>query len=157
MYLSWLKNGFTLSHVSFLFQTPKTTVSKYIITWTSFLYFYLGPIPVWPTREQINEEMPEIFKRTYPSTRYILDCTELYCQRLSFLSTQSSLYSHYKSHVTYKSLIGVSPSGSKKFVSELYDGSISDKKIENLAHQKSNFGLLGTVLWRAGVSPEKVT
>ena len=26
MYLSWLKNGFTLSHVSFLFQTPKTTV-----------------------------------------------------------------------------------------------------------------------------------
>ena len=118
----------------FCFKPQKTTVSKYIITWTSFLYFYLGPIPVWPTREQINEEMPEIFKRTYPSTRYILDCTELYRQRLSFLSTQSSLYSHYKSHVTYKSLIGVSPSGSKKFVSELYDGSISDKKIENLAY-----------------------
>ena len=32
MYLSWLKNRFTLLHVSFLFETPKATVSRYIIT-----------------------------------------------------------------------------------------------------------------------------
>ena len=69
--------------------------------------------------------MPEIFKRTYPSTAY---CTEVYCQRPSSLSTQSSLYSHYKNHVTHKGLIGVSTSGSITFVSELYDGSISDKE-----------------------------
>ena len=42
MYLSWLKNGFTLSHVSFLFQTPKGTVSRYIITWTNFCFFLLA-------------------------------------------------------------------------------------------------------------------
>ena len=30
MYLSWLKNGFTLSHVLFLFQVPKATVSRYL-------------------------------------------------------------------------------------------------------------------------------
>ena len=30
--LSWLKNGCTLSHVLLLFQTPKATVSRYIIT-----------------------------------------------------------------------------------------------------------------------------
>ena len=71
--LSWLKNGFTLSHVSFLFQTPKGTVSRYIITWSKFLYFSLGSIPIWPTHEQINNEMPEIFKRKYPSTRCIFD------------------------------------------------------------------------------------
>ena len=129
MYLSWLKNVFTLSHVSFLFQTPKATISRYNITWTNFLYFSLDSIPIWPTREQINEEMPEIFKRTYPCTRCILDCTELYSQRPSSLSTHSPLYSHYKSHVTYKGLTGVSPSGSITFVSELYDGSISDKEI----------------------------
>ena len=124
----------SLCHMYHFCFKPQKQLLQNILLLGQVLYFYLGPIPVWPTREQINEEMPEIFKRTYPSTRYILDCTELYCQRLSFLSTQSSLYSHYKSHVTYKSLIGVSPSGSKKFVSELYDGSISDKKIENLAY-----------------------
>ena len=42
MYLSWLKNGFTLSHVSFLFQTPKSTVSRYIISWTIFSYILLA-------------------------------------------------------------------------------------------------------------------
>ena len=42
LYLSWLKNGFTISHVSWLFNTPKATVSCYIITWTNFLYFSLG-------------------------------------------------------------------------------------------------------------------
>ena len=68
MYLSWLKNRFILSHVSFLFQATKATVSRYIITWPNFLYFSLGSIPIWPTREQINEDMTEMFKRTYPST-----------------------------------------------------------------------------------------
>ena len=141
MYLSWLKNWFTLSHVLFLFQNPKATVSRYTIISTKFLYFSLGSIPIWPTREQIHEEMPEIFKITCPSTWCILDCTELYCQRPSSLSTQSSLYSHYESHVTYKGLIGVSPSGSITFVSQLYDGSISDKEIV----RKS--GILEKELW----------
>ena len=73
--------------------------------------------------------MPESFRRAYPSTRCIIDCTELYCQRPSSLSTQSALYSHYKSHVTYKGLIGISPSGSVTFISQLFDGSISDREI----------------------------
>ena len=66
MYLSWLKNGFTLSDVSFSFQTPKATPSRYVITWTNFIYYSLGSIPIWPKREQINEEMPEVFKEHIP-------------------------------------------------------------------------------------------
>ena len=58
----------------------------------------------------------------------------------------NSLFSHYKSYVTYKGLIGVSPSGSMKFVSELYDGSISDKEIV----RKS--GILEKELWSHGDS-----
>ena len=88
--------------------------------------------------------MPEIFKRTYLSTRCILDCTETCCQQPSFLSTQSSLYSHYKSHVTYNGLFSVSPSGSVMFVSQLYDGSISDKEMV----RKSS--ILEKELWSTG-------
>ena len=128
LYLSWLKNGFSLAHMAFLFQISIATVSRYIITWSNFCYFSLGSIPIWPTREQIDDSMPESFKRTYSSTRCIIDCTELYCQRPSSLATQSALYSHYKSHVTYKGLIGISPSGAITFISELFDGSISDKE-----------------------------
>ena len=39
------------------------------------------------------------------------------------------MYSHYKSHVTYKGLLGIAPSEGITFISQLYDGSISDKEI----------------------------
>ena len=73
MCLSWLKNGFTMSHVAWLFDTP--TVSRYIITWINFMYFSLGSIPIWSSRQQIDEIMPESFKQLYPNTRCIIYCT----------------------------------------------------------------------------------
>ena len=121
LYLSWLKGGFSLNHVSWLFKIPKSTVSRYIITWSNFMYFSLGSIPIWPSRKVVNDTMPQSFKDTYPTTRCIIDCTELFCQRPSSLSSQSHMYSHYKSHVTFKGLIGIAPSGAITFVSQLYE------------------------------------
>ena len=61
----------------FCFKPQKPLFRDILLLGKNFSYFSLGSIPISPTREQINEEMPEIFKRTYPSTQYILDCTEL--------------------------------------------------------------------------------
>ena len=128
--MTWLKNGFARSHLAWLFKISKSTVTRYLITWTNFCYFSLGAIPIWPSIEVIDSTMPQSFKNTYPSTRCIIDCTELFRQRPSSLSTQSCMYSHYKSHVTYKKgLLGIAPSGGMTFISQLYDGSISDKEI----------------------------
>ncbi|XP_065679806.1 uncharacterized protein LOC136094126 [Hydra vulgaris] len=77
MFLVWLKNGFTILHTSWLFKISKSTTSRYLITWTNFLYFSLGSVPIWPSREQVNKFMRESFKMTFPSTRCIIDCTEL--------------------------------------------------------------------------------
>lgn len=41
----------------------------------------------------------------------------------------SETYSTYKSHTTLKSLVGVDPKEGIMFVSQLYEGSISDKQI----------------------------
>lgn len=146
MTLSWLKNGFPLSHLGWLFQLPVSTVSRHLISWINFVYFTLGSIPIWPTQEQIKETMPSSFKKSYPSTRCIIDCTELFCQSPSSLAAQSSLYSQYKSHVTYKGLVGIAPSGAVTFVSQLYDGSISDKEIVRRS------GILNKDLWDEGDS-----
>ena len=105
------------------------------------MYFTLRSIPIWPSTEQIKKTMPDTFKTTYPTTRCIIDCTELYCQRPSSLSTQSNMYSSYKSHVTYKALLGIAPSGAIPFISQLYEGSISDKEIVNRS------GILDEKLW----------
>ena len=100
-----------------------------LISWINYLYFSLGAIPIWPTKNQIHQSMPDSFKNTYPNTRCILDCTELFCQSPSSLKAQSSLYSFYKHQVTYKGLVGISPSGAIIFISQLYDSSISDEVI----------------------------
>ena len=73
--------------------------------------------------------MPECFKITYPKTRVILDCTEVKVQTPSSKVLNSESYSNYKSHATFKGLVGITPSGSVSFVSVLYTGSISDKEI----------------------------
>ena len=82
----------------------------------------------------------------FPSTRCIIDCTELFCQRPSSLAIQSSLYSSFKHYVTYKALIGIAPSGAITFVGQLFDGSISDKEIIKRS------GILNSLLWDEGDS-----
>ena len=52
-------------------------------------------------------------------------CTEI----RSCLALQSQLYSSYKSRTTLKDLIGISPNGSIYFVSELWSGPVSDRKL----------------------------
>ena len=73
--------------------------------------------------------MPDSFKAIYPNKRVIIDCTDLFCQKSSSFIIQSSLFSHFKHHITYKGLVGISPSGTITFISELYDGSTSDVEI----------------------------
>ena len=78
LFMTWLKCGFTLPFAAWLFDTPKATVSRYIITWANFMYFSLGERNIWPSMQQIQEMMPETFRKAYPSTRCIIDCTILH-------------------------------------------------------------------------------
>ena len=146
MFLTWLRLGISLKFTSWLFNTPQATVSRYLISWSNFVYLKLGAIPIWANLKQLQENMPKCFKETYPSTKVIIDCTELFCQKPSSLTIQSSLFSHYKHHVTYKGLVGIAPSGAITFVSELFDGSISDVEIVKRS------GFLQKELWEQGDS-----
>ena len=109
MYLSWSRNGFTTRMLSWLFDIPKSTVSRYLVTRTNLLYFSLGKMAIWPSKVQVLDAMPETFQTTYPSTRCIIDCTEIFCQRPSSTSSQSAMYSNYKHRVTYKGLLVIAP------------------------------------------------
>ena len=73
--------------------------------------------------------MPEAFKKEYPNTRIIIDATEFSIERPSSLLSQACTFSSYKNKNTVKVLIGVTPSGAISFVSEAYEGSISDRKL----------------------------
>lgn len=73
--------------------------------------------------------MPADVRERFPRTRVIIDCTELFTETPSSLAEQSLMYSHYKTHMTWKTLIGITPNGVASFVSHLWAGSISEKQI----------------------------
>ena len=76
----------------------------------NYLYFSIGAIPIWPTKDEIHQSMPNSFKNTFPNTRCILDCAELFRQSPSSLKAQSSLY-YFINTTSYKRLVFISPSG----------------------------------------------
>jgi len=70
--------------------------------------------------------MPKSFLELYPTTRVVLDATEIYVEKPSLPDVQQMTFSNYKNSNTFKALIGISPSGAIIFVSQLFSGSISD-------------------------------
>ena len=111
------------------FNVSIATVSRIIISWTNFLYFVLGSMPIWPSRAQIQKHMPNCFREFYPRCRGIIDASEIKVQAPSSMVLNSELYSAYKSHTTYKGNVVISPSGEIIHVSALFAGSISDKEL----------------------------
>ena len=129
MFLVRIKLGLFQQDLAHRFNLHISSVSRKITTWANYLYFFLGSQTIWPSRADVCAKMPGEFKKHYPTTRVILDCTEIFAETPSSLLLQSQLYSSYKSNTTLKSLIGISPHGAITFVSSLYTGAISDKEI----------------------------
>jgi hypothetical protein len=111
------------------FGISVATVSRIFIAWVNLLYFVLGSFNIWPSRECIDRCMPSAVKQKFPTVRVIIDCTEIFTQKPSSLIGNSQLYSSYKSHATFKCLIGIAPHGPVTFVSNLFSGSVSDVEL----------------------------
>lgn len=93
------------------------------------MYLKFGQVCIWPSKAVVQQTMPADFREKLPSTRVVIDCTEVFCKMPSSLLLNSELFSSNKNHVALKVLVGNSPSGAITFVSQLYTGSISDRKI----------------------------
>ena len=124
-----LRLGLLEQDIAYRFGVSQSTVSRIFTSWINFLYLQFKQISLWPPREFVQAHMPKLFKAQYPTTRVIIDATELFIQQSSLPELQQRTFSSYKNHNTYKGLIGISPSGAVIFVSKLYPGSISDKEL----------------------------
>ena len=99
------------------FGISTSTVSRIFTTWINFLYLRLKDLPLWPPKEIIDTYMPQVFKSLYPTTRVIVDATEIYVEKPSLPDIQQMTFSSYKNNNTFKGLIGISPSGAISFIS----------------------------------------
>ncbi|XP_016359498.1 uncharacterized protein LOC107701872 isoform X1 [Sinocyclocheilus anshuiensis] len=122
-----LSVGLTQRNLAHIFDIHQSTMSHIITTWADFLYTVLGSVRIWMS-EEAQAHMPKEFQ-DYLDTQVVIDCTKLRCQTPCSLLLQSEVFSSYKSHCTFKGLIGMGPHGAVTFVSSLYAGSISDKEL----------------------------
>ena len=117
MVLSRLRCGFLGQDLAHRYGISPSHLSRIWTTWITFLHQRLRAMPIWPSRDE------------FPKTRVIIDCTEFYIEKPSSYRSQSVTFSNYKNHNTAKGLLGISPSGYPSYVSSLYVGRVSDKKI----------------------------
>ena len=80
VFLVHLKLGLFEQDLGHRFMIHRSSFCRILVIWNSFLYLLLGSQMIWPSRADVNGHMPEGFKKLYPSTRVILDCSEMFVQ-----------------------------------------------------------------------------
>ncbi|XP_046608754.1 uncharacterized protein LOC124299533 [Neodiprion virginianus] len=126
-----LRMGYLIEDLTYKFDVSTGFVSKICTTWIYFLHneftTQLKPF-MFPSRKTIAETLPKIFW-SIKNIRVIVDCAEFFCQSPTNFEHQDNLHSSYKAHTTFKVLIGCTPNGCISFVSDVFEGSISDPEI----------------------------
>ena len=125
-----LRRGFNIFTLAHLYQVSEYTIRTIFTTWIMFLFQHFKSMEstIFPERQTYRATLPKVF-RPFKNIRASIDCTEFKCEMPRNYSQQGNLYSSYKSNCTMKCLIAVNPNGAACFVSDLFEGSISDVEI----------------------------
>jgi hypothetical protein len=125
-----LRHTFPNKDLAYRFGISASMVSRIFITWIQFLYKTIEPLwkRMFPSKSLIREHLPATF-RSFKNVRVIIDCFEIFVQSSSDFAEQGNMYSSYKNHTTLKCLVGIAPTGAITFLSDVYEGSKSDRDI----------------------------
>lgn len=123
-----IRRGYGNKHLAYLFNISESHVCRIFIAWVNLLSQCLSEQIIWPNKEIVRSNMPHSFSN-YPKTRAVIDCTEYFIQKPIRPAAQKATWSNYKHSNTLKQLIAITPCGTISFVSNIYNGSISDVAI----------------------------
>ena len=126
-----LRQGALLVDLAYGFCVYTSSVSRIFNTYLDLMWRLFDSIEseLWVSQYQVDKYLPDEFRRHYPSTRCVIDCTEIPIKKSADPVLQRVTWSSYKNRNTLKALVAISPDGCLTFVSELYSGSVSDREI----------------------------
>lgn len=126
-----IKTGLSFSCIATLFNISSVTCSKYFYGMIPLLRFTLNFAIKWPSKIEVQANMPHHFIPLFVDTIAVLDCTEVGIKSFGCVNCKTDSYSQYKGRHTAKFLVSVSPDGTIIDVSQGYPGRSSDKFIFN--------------------------
>ena len=126
LYLFKLKTGNTFQQIGVIFGICDETAAKVFKHLLGEHYKIAQKYVWWYSRAEVDEFMPEKFKKYFPKTRVVLDASEIKIQCPKKVDRAVLCYSSYKSSHTLKFLIGIAPNGQITFISKCYGGRVTD-------------------------------
>ena len=112
-----------------LFSISNSRVSQICTTWINFMFHVFTPLLKWPSSKHVKKYLPRSFKKAFPETTCIIDCTEFHIEKPKSPTAQALTYSSYKHKNTFKALVSITPSGAFNFISDFWGGNTSDRFI----------------------------
>ena len=97
------------------FSVAKSTVCSIFHKWIEAMFICLKFLIMWPPKDVIKANMPQMFKDLYLNARCIIDCSEIFIEHPLSYQPRAQTYSNYKKHNTVKVLLAITPSGSISF------------------------------------------
>ena len=140
MTLMRLRHNFSFQDLGYRFSVHTSTASRTFDCVINVLFIKLQHLVSWPDRDALLATMPMCFRKHCPKCTVIIDCFEIFLERPTNLLARAQTFSAYKHHNTVKYLIGITPQGTIRYISEGWGGRVSDK------HLTENCGLLNLLL-----------
>lgn len=118
-----------IAEIAMMYEVTIKHIYNIFITWIRFMSLQWKNLDLWIDKESVRTYMPFSFYDKYPSTRVILDATEIPVKKPKLPFAQQVTFSSYKNRNTLKFLVGITPSGLISYVSPCYGGSATDRQI----------------------------
>ena len=64
--LCWLRVGLKEQDLAYRLGISQSTVSRIVTTWINFMFYKFKEIPIWPSRQVVDQFMPDCFHSLYP-------------------------------------------------------------------------------------------
>lgn len=120
-----LRVGLSITDIAQRFSASESNVSKIFSAWIN-IYFHMKDLCQMSAYKG-NGKAKQF--SSFPYLRVIVDCTEIFTHKPSSLQAGKEIYSNYKSHTTFKFLVGINAHGAFVYVSRAWGGRTSDKHI----------------------------
>lgn len=123
-----LRRNYALFDISQYFALSEMYSGQIFYTWVRHLYLSLQAMQkvMAISAEKQSETKPDCFK-PFPNLRMIFDSVDIGIERFGDLRHHGNCFSSYKHSTTVRLFLGISCHGAIIYISEGYEGSISDK------------------------------